>query len=87
MGAAILSGVLESCTGTRAAGEEPRFSSFVATRQSVGSAVGLRQRFSPHGDIVDVIRGDKVKTMNAGDVILLGFKPYMIDLVLKNDDV
>jgi pyrroline-5-carboxylate reductase len=87
MGAAILSGVLESCAATRAVGEEPRFSHFLATCQSASSAEGLRQRFASHGDIVDVIRGNNIKAMNAGDVILLAFKPYMIDLVLKNDGV
>lgn len=84
MGSAILSGVLDSCAATRAAGDEPRFARFIATCQSEGSAAELRERFASHLEVVDILRGDNIKAMDTADVILFAFKPYMIDLVLKN---
>lgn len=84
MASAILSGVLKACALAESAGDTPRISRFIATVQSEGSAAALRSRF---GDNVEVIRGDNVKAMNEADVVLLGFKPYMVDQVLRVDGV
>jgi len=87
MGAAILSGVMESCSATEDAGDKPRFTRFTATCNSVATAKGLEARFSQYSDRFQIMRGENVKAMQEGDVILLAFKPYMIDLVLKNEGV
>ncbi|KAH7408036.1 pyrroline-5-carboxylate reductase dimerization-domain-containing protein [Cadophora sp. MPI-SDFR-AT-0126] len=86
MAGAILSGVLDSCAKTQAAGE-PRISRFVATVNSEGSAKRVKSQFDKYSDRLQVIQGDNVKAMREADVVLLGFKPYMIDLVLTVDGV
>jgi pyrroline-5-carboxylate reductase len=83
MGAAILSGVLESCSCAQANGDEPRISHFIATVNSEGSAEGLRTRFAQYADRFEVLRGDNVTAMQRADIVLLAFKPYMVDLVLR----
>ncbi|KAL2073911.1 hypothetical protein VTL71DRAFT_11237 [Oculimacula yallundae] len=87
MAGAILSGVLESCAKTMASGEEPRISHFIATVNSEGSAKRLEGRFAEYGDRLEVIHGENVTAMNRADVVLLGFKPYMVDLVLNAQGV
>lgn len=78
---------MESCAATEAAGEEPRFSSFIATCNSEATERSLHSRFSAYSDRFTIMRGKNVKAMSRGDVILLAFKPYMIDLVLNHDGV
>ncbi len=85
MGATILSRLLASCTKALEKGEEPRISHFIATVNSEASADKLSARFT--SDRVEVIWGDNVKAMKDGDLVLLAFKPYMIDLVLKKPGV
>jgi pyrroline-5-carboxylate reductase len=87
MGSAILSGVLAACAKTRAAGDEPRVSRFIATVNSAGSAEGLRSRFSEYSDCFEVLQSGNVKAMQEADIVLLAFKPYMIDLVLAKEGV
>src|ERR1700684_3456059 len=87
MGAAILSGVLESCSRAQANGDEPRISRFIATVNSEGSAEGLRTRFAQYADRFEVLRGDNVTAMQRADIVLLAFKPYMVDLVLRTRGV
>lgn len=86
MASAILSAVMDSCATTQAAGEEPRFSRFIATCNSVGTEKSLQSRFSSYSGFL-VMRGQNINAMDLGDVILLSFKPYMIDLVLKHESV
>ncbi|KAK0099397.1 delta 1-pyrroline-5-carboxylate reductase [Cadophora gregata f. sp. sojae] len=87
MAGAILSGVLDSCAKTQALGETPRISRFIATVNSERSARRVKSQFAKYSDRLEVIQGDNVKAMNEADVVLLGFKPYMIDLVLTVDGV
>lgn len=87
MASAILSAVLESCAAIQAAGDEPRFSRFTATCNSASTVMGLEARFSTYADRLSVWRGENIKAMQEADVILLGFKPYMIDLVLRKEGV
>ncbi|KUJ06591.1 pyrroline-5-carboxylate reductase [Mollisia scopiformis] len=84
MASAILSGVLNACAASQAQGDEPRISRFIATVQSEGSAAALRSRFQ---DRIEVIRGDNVTAMKEADLVLLAFKPYMVDKVLRNEGV
>lgn len=87
MAGAILAGVLESCAQTQKAGQEPKISRFVATVNSRASVENLRTRFSQYSDRLEILQGDNVRAMKQADVVLFGFKPYMIDLVLKADGV
>lgn len=87
MAGAILSGVLESCAQTDASGKKPRISRFIATVNSKGSAEKVKSRFAQYSDRLEIIQGENVRAMKEADVVLLGFKPYMIDLVLKVDGV
>lgn len=87
MGSAILSGVMDACAKTKESGDTPRFSRFIATVNSEASAKKLESRFEKYADRFRVLRGGNVGAMHEADVVLLGFKPYMIDLVLKNDGV
>jgi pyrroline-5-carboxylate reductase len=87
MASAILSAILESCAATQAAGSEPRFSRFVATCNSTTTAKSLECRFAAHADRFAVWRGENVEAMKVADVVMLSFKPYMIDLVLRNEGV
>ncbi|CZR69348.1 related to pyrroline-5-carboxylate reductase [Phialocephala subalpina] len=86
MASAILSGVLDACAASQAKGDEPRISRFIATVNSEGSAAGLRKRF---GDRLEVLQGSgvNVKAMKKADIVLWAFKPYMVDLVLRNPGV
>jgi len=87
LGSAILTGVLEACGRIEANGDEPRISRFIATVNSEGSAEALRSRFAKYLDRLEVRRGDNVTAMKEADIILLGFKPYMVELVLKAEGV
>ncbi|KAI9054026.1 hypothetical protein LZ554_001199 [Drepanopeziza brunnea f. sp. 'monogermtubi'] len=87
MASAILFGVLDSCAQAQKAGQAPKISRFIATVNSQASAEELEKRFSEYSDRLEVIQGDNVKAMKRADVVLFGFKPYMIDLVLKVDGV
>lgn len=84
MGTAILAGVLKSCVATKASGETPRFSKFIATTNSEKSQKSLAERLSEYSDILHVTR-DNDQAIARADVILLAFKPYMIEQVLRND--
>jgi pyrroline-5-carboxylate reductase len=83
MGAAILSGVLGSCSCAQANGDRPKISRFIATVNSERSVEGLRKRFAQYKDRFEVLRGDNVTAMQRADIVLLAFKPYMVDLVLR----
>jgi pyrroline-5-carboxylate reductase len=87
MGSAILSGVLESCARDQANGEKPKISHFIATVNSEGSAKALKKRFEAYADHFEVRRGENVAAMREADIVILAFKPYMIDLVLKQPGV
>ncbi|PBP16811.1 pyrroline-5-carboxylate reductase [Diplocarpon rosae] len=87
MAGAILSGVLESCARSQAAGQEPKISRFIATVNSTGSAERVQNRFARYSDRIQVTAGENVRAMREADVVLLGFKPYMIDLVLRVEGV
>ncbi|KAI6707918.1 hypothetical protein PZA11_007772 [Diplocarpon coronariae] len=87
MAGAIVSGVMESCAQSQAAGQEPKITRFVATVNSRASADRVKSRFAKYADRLEVIRGENVRAMREADVVLLGFKPYMIDLVLRADGV
>ncbi|KAG4443361.1 hypothetical protein IFR05_001150 [Cadophora sp. M221] len=87
MAGAILSGVLDSCAKTQASGEEPRISRFIATVNSEGSAKRVKGRFSNYGDRLEIRHGENVTAMKDADFVILGFKPYMIDLVLRVEGV
>ncbi|CZT44854.1 related to pyrroline-5-carboxylate reductase [Rhynchosporium secalis] len=82
MAGAILSGIMASCAKTLSSGAEPRFSHFIATVNSEESAKRLRSRFSHYDDCLHIIKGENVTAMDTADIVLLGFKPYMIDNVL-----
>jgi pyrroline-5-carboxylate reductase len=87
MGSAILSGVLESCAKSKAAGEKPRIAHFIATVQSQGSAQGLKTRFAKYGDVLEVLQADNVSAMRKADIVMLACKPYLANTVLKADGV
>ena len=83
MGSAILSGVLESCSRDRANGEAQRISRFIATVRSETSAEALGKRFAGFSDCFEVRKGENLTAMQDADIVLLAFKPYMIDQVLS----
>jgi pyrroline-5-carboxylate reductase len=87
MGSAILSGVLESCSRDKANGGQPKISRFIATVNSNSSAARLLKQFNPPSFQVEVWQGENVKAMHTADIVLLAFKPYMIDLVLRAEGV
>jgi pyrroline-5-carboxylate reductase len=87
MGTAILSGVLESCSRASAKGEEPKMSRFIATVNSDSSAEALRKRFDGNTHQFEVRKGKNVTAMREADIVLLAFKPYMVDLVLRESGV
>lgn len=87
MGSAILSGVIESCAKTISAGGAPKISKFIATVNSQSSVEALKKRFSYYSDRLEVLQGENVRAMQNADILLLAFKPYMIDNVLKADGV
>lgn len=87
MGSAILSGVMESCSRAKANGEVPKISHFIATVNSESSAKALKNRFAAYSDCFEVRRGENVAAMQDADIVLLAFKPYMIDLVLREEGV
>lgn len=87
MGAAILSGVLNTCAKTQEKGEEPRITRFIACVNSKGSAEGLKSRFEHYSDRLTVLQQDNVKGMKEADVVLLGCKPYMAEKVLTAEGV
>jgi pyrroline-5-carboxylate reductase len=83
MGAATLSGVLESCSRDEASGVKPKASRFIATVNSAGLAEALKKRFEVYEDRFEIRRGENVTMIQEADIVLLAFKPYMIDLVLR----
>ncbi|KAE9377487.1 pyrroline-5-carboxylate reductase [Stipitochalara longipes BDJ] len=87
MGAAILSGVLESCSRDRANGQQPKISRFIATVNSESSAKALKTRFDRYASWLEVRTGENVTAMEEADIVLLAFKPYMVDLVLRQPGV
>jgi pyrroline-5-carboxylate reductase len=87
MGSAILSGVMESCSRAKANGEVSKISHFIATVNSESSAKALKNRFAAYSDCFEVRRGENVTAMQDADIVLLAFKPYMIDLVLREEGV
>ncbi|PMD30070.1 pyrroline-5-carboxylate reductase [Hyaloscypha variabilis F] len=87
MGSAILSGVLESCSRDRKNRQKPKISRFIATVNSKGSAEVLKKRFKLYEDWLEVRQGENVAAMHEADIVLLAFKPYMVDLVLRQQGV
>jgi pyrroline-5-carboxylate reductase len=87
MGSAILAGVMESCVLSKAAGEEPRISKFIATVNSPGSADALRQRFAKYKGWLQVLEKDNISGMKEADIVMLACKPYMAETVLSQDGV
>ncbi|KAE8448909.1 hypothetical protein EG329_008705 [Mollisiaceae sp. DMI_Dod_QoI] len=86
MASAILSGVLTACAASDSKGSPPKITRFIATVNSISSATTLNFRFE---DRVDVFFGEgaNVRAMQEADIVLLGFKPYMIDQILRQDGV
>jgi pyrroline-5-carboxylate reductase len=87
MGSAILAGVMESCVLSKAAGEEPRISKFIATVNSPGSAEALRKRFAKYKDWLQVYYKNNLRGMEDADIVMLACKPYMADTVLGQTGV
>lgn len=87
MGSAILSGVMESCARAKGNTEVPKISHFIATVNSEGSAEALKKRFAAYSDFLEVRKGGNVTAMQDASIVLLAFKPYMIDHVLRQPGV
>jgi len=86
MGSAILSGVLESCSRDLENGHQLKISRFIATVNSSSSAIALKKRFDAYAEWLDV-RRENVPAMQEADIVFLAFKPYMVDLVLRQAGV
>ncbi|KAH8821275.1 pyrroline-5-carboxylate reductase dimerization-domain-containing protein [Xylogone sp. PMI_703] len=87
MGGSILTGVLRSYSKAIAEGQTPVISKFIATVSSEGSAKKLRTRFSDHEKHLEVTTAGNDAAMRKADIVLLGFKPYMVDSVLSKPGV
>jgi pyrroline-5-carboxylate reductase len=82
MGGAILSGVLESCSRDEVSGVKTKATRFIAIVNSAGLAEALKKRFEAYEDRFQIRRGENVSVIQETDIVLLAFKPYIIDLVL-----
>ncbi|CAG9952280.1 unnamed protein product [Clonostachys rosea f. rosea IK726] len=81
MGSAILSGLLDA---TRSQSDPP-VSSFIAVTNTVESADRLRCRFEQDKSRLLVRHGASVWAMEQADIVILGCKPYMAELILGEE--
>ncbi|KAJ6005399.1 hypothetical protein N7451_003343 [Penicillium sp. IBT 35674x] len=85
MGGAILNGVLDAAFKSPDPEQQSRpISKFIACTKSAGSAeriqAALPEEFTSY---VKVVSSKVVESMQEGDVVVLGFKPFMADDVLS----
>ncbi|CAH0045144.1 unnamed protein product [Clonostachys solani] len=83
MGSAILSGLLDA---TRSQSDPP-VSSFIVVTKTVESADRLKRRFEQDKSRLLVRHGASVWAMEQADIVILGCKPHMAELVLGEEGV
>jgi pyrroline-5-carboxylate reductase len=84
MGGAVLAGVLKAVnkakeTGT---GSDVPISKFIVSVHSKGSADKLRAEYAASSDLVTITQ-DNMAVFEKSDILMLGFKPYMAEDILK----
>ncbi|RFU30400.1 hypothetical protein B7463_g5932, partial [Scytalidium lignicola] len=87
MGASILAGVLRSYTKAVNSSQTPVISKFIATVSSEASAQRLKSRFSDYANQLEIQSSGNDVAMKKADIVLLGFKPYMVNSVLAKPGV
>ncbi|VUC20778.1 unnamed protein product [Clonostachys rosea] len=83
MGSAILSGLLDA---TRSQSQSP-VSNFIVVTKTIESADRLRCRFEQDESRLLVRHGSSVWAMKQADIVILGCKPYMAELILGEEGV
>ncbi|KAJ6102050.1 hypothetical protein N7486_004477 [Penicillium sp. IBT 16267x] len=85
MGGAILNGVLDAAFKSSDSEQAQRpISKFVACTKSAGSAARIQAALpEEYKSYVKVVSSKIVESMQEGDVVVLGFKPFMADDVLS----
>lgn len=88
MGGAVLAGVLDSVEKAKKLGSSGQvpISSFIVSVHSKNSAEKLSSSFSAYAKQI-VITQDNMQVFQESDIIMLGFKPYMAEDILKGEGV
>lgn len=88
MGGAVLAGVLASASKGQKAGSSASvpISSFIVSVHSKASADKLRADFSAYAEHM-IITQDNMQVFQKSDIVMLGFKPYMAEDILKGDGI
>ena len=77
MGSAVLTGILNA-----PAGSDSPFTAFTACVRSEASAQKLKARFGSHSSRLQISFGNWIEVASAGNVVLIGTKPYALKDVL-----
>ncbi|POS87213.1 hypothetical protein EPUL_002256, partial [Erysiphe pulchra] len=82
IGTALLGRIMEACERARDHGNEPPFNRFFATVSSEESRYNLLNRFSDYQSHFRVYCGENDLWMDTADVVILAFKPSMVEHIL-----
>lgn len=89
MGSAVVSGLLSSVPGSSQDQVQPTYSigRIYARVNSDDSAKNLKSAFANHATTLTVLRTSCAEAMEKAEVVVLGFKPYMVQEVLEQPGV
>ncbi|KIV88634.1 pyrroline-5-carboxylate reductase [Exophiala mesophila] len=89
MGSAVASGLLSAASGSRTDEVQPKYSigKIYARVNSDSSAKNLKSAFADHAAKLTVLRTSCAEAMDKAEVVVLGFKPYMVQEVLEQPGV
>ncbi|KAM0187769.1 hypothetical protein ACHAPA_011103 [Fusarium lateritium] len=81
MGSALAKGLLDASDADST--NCPANLRFIMCTNTEASCKSLQERFRPHSSRIEYLYANNVKAMREADVIILGFKPYMAEMILK----
>ncbi|SZF03286.1 unnamed protein product [Blumeria hordei] len=87
LGSAILSRLMDACENMRKKSNEAPFDRFFATVSCEESRSSLLSRFSEHQTRFRAYCGENDLWMDAADIVVLAFRPCMIDKILSQKGV
>ncbi|RKF57586.1 Pyrroline-5-carboxylate reductase [Golovinomyces cichoracearum] len=87
MGSALLGRLMEACERAREKGDDVPFDRFFATVNSEESRFNLLSKFSAHQSYFRAYSGENDLWMDSADVVILAFKPDMVEKILNQKGV
>ncbi|KAM0312038.1 hypothetical protein ACHAPQ_012295 [Fusarium lateritium] len=81
MGSALAKGLLDASDADST--NCPANLRFIMCTNTEALCKSLQERFRPHSSRIEYLYANNVKAMREADVIILGFKPYMAEMILK----